>query len=168
MLLFFWTKPSKPPQVRILIVRRVIEQGKEMVFFRIIGPDDKRARISQIVPVSETSVPPSSMANVLETIKAEASGRVLASKLTAEPGRSFGERAPTGATVWKVRVTVRANVSTFRRLQLLPSAMLRMTRTAGSPLWKDIWITWDGFFDSWVFDSEPITNSVTSAGEVSK
>jgi hypothetical protein len=165
LVFVLWPKQSK---VRIEIIRRAFDAEKErdVVYFRIVGADGKWIRISQIDTVFDNNVPSSSMAGVIMAVRAKEEGRVLASILTDRDQKEFGRPSPAGATVWKMRVTLTTKMPIFKRLPLLPSTILR-TRRAGSPLWQGIRDMWNGW-DSWVIESEPITNAVASTSEVTK
>ena len=162
----FWPKKSDQPDVRIEIVRRAFKKVREVVFFRIVGADGKRIRFTQFVTVSDNDVPPSSLADSLKTAKADEEGRELASLLTVKDNKEFGKSSPIGGTVWKVRVTVMTKMPMLECLRLMPSAMLQMPKSAKNLSW--IWNRLDNSFDSWVIESDLITNSVAPAGEVTK
>jgi hypothetical protein len=50
------------------------------------------------------------MADIIEVVKAEEEGRVLASLLAARDKKEFGWPSPKGATVWKVRVRLTTKI----------------------------------------------------------
>jgi hypothetical protein len=181
----FWPKKSGP-HLRLKIVRRAIEQGKPVVFFRLDGDANLRILIHGVEKVAGAAVEgrydsPVVSKDVWGPLKQEW-GDVVGQDNFWAPSQSlhcafasqdFGVLALTDVPIWKLRVT--ATMSVPNRLGAFKAVptMWRVCRSNGRTLpqiAKVAWGMWSsgysGIFETNVFESDPVTNAVASAAEV--
>jgi hypothetical protein len=188
LALLFGPKNSKQPQVRLRIVRRLTEQGRPVVFFRLDGDANLRILIHGVEKVGGDSLEgrydsPVGSKDVWGPLMQEfgSAGQdnfwAPSHQLSQWPmvGRNFGVRALTDVPIWKLRVTATMSVpSHLGALEAMPT-MWSFCRSHGRTLSQIAGIAWHmgysgytGIFETNVIESDFITNGVASAAEVTK
>jgi hypothetical protein len=163
MVLLFPSKKSTQPLLQIKIVRRAIEGGKAVMFYRVEVSGHRRIQICNVLTVEEPND---------RTSRALLEGKQWISSTypenfpignPSECRREFGVLAPSKAPSWRLRLTVNVeNGSLRKRLYYMP-AMWRSLRRNGSSITEATWELRNAFgtFDSYVVESDPITNNFT-------
>jgi len=167
-VVLFWPRQSEYPRVRLKMVRRGIEQGKPVVFFRIDGTGDRRIQIALIAKISGnwdtlestvTCVPPTQATNFW------APSQVSPIMNVGIGRKEFGIIAPTNTSanplVWYLRAIVDVETARFDRLRQMRRAWSYL-KTTGKSFPKAVWAAWNWFYIENYEDlySDPITNSI--------
>lgn len=163
----FWPKQSDQPQVHLKIVNRAVEQGRQVVFFRVEGAGSRRIQIVWVgriigdwrtrcsLETDVTGVPPKPATNFWAPSQ-------VSPIMNLRSGRKeFGIMAPTNASVWQVRVIVNVDLPTWERVRAMPRTWSYMSRR-GMPFLSAASGAWNAFYDGGTQDlySDSITNSV--------
>jgi hypothetical protein len=146
LAIFCWPRDDKRP-VRLKITRRAIEQGKPVVFFRLVGANGRRIRITDVQRV----------VGALNDGPFEAPGIWTPTENFWSPSqewplldpkkgrREFGLCAPTNTQSWKVKVTVNVeNIGLGARLSNLRK-LWKPLRKCGSSFLRATWSAWGAF-----------------------
>jgi hypothetical protein len=167
----FWPKKSHQ-QLRLKVLRRGIEQGKPVAFFRVEGAQGRRIKIIDVKTVSgNTSEGPSSGSTgllgprVLRTNFWAGSSPMPMFDLRKARGE-FGVVAPTDAPNWTLRISVVMEGSSRFEFDFLETMLRTLSglRSMGLPLLDAARITWNGVYyaQQQAIESEPITNSAAA------
>jgi hypothetical protein len=179
LVFLFWPKQSGQPLVRLRIVRRTVEQGRSVAYFKIEVADSRVTRIVGVQRVSGDHVDDPFSSGSLEPTKCFwAASEVGPMGPMANPSRArkeFGVIAPQGALIWKVRVEIEsaAPSNQFERFKAIPRVW-RMFRGAHYSFSRALRATWGVFVNDPLYmnhlapmlqitESDLITNAVAPA-----
>jgi hypothetical protein len=155
----FWPEQPHQPMVALKIVRRAFEQGKEVVFFKVVVPDGRRIYINSVERVTADKTDrPFDDKSMKPTADFWAAHTPLMGPIgDPNKGRNeFGVVRPAGMPIWKLRVLVDLDV-TDPLMRLVAEIRTRwMLRRAP----KNITLTGFVCTCSTVVESGPITNAV--------
>jgi hypothetical protein len=182
----FWPEQPHQPMVALKIVRRAVEQGKPVVFFRLDGDANLEVLIHGVEKVTGTALDgrydsPVLSKDVWRAAKLEW-GEVIGQDNFWAPSqsshwafarRNFGVLALTNVPIWKLRVTATMSVpSRLGAFEAMPR-MFSFCRSNGRTLSEITRIAchmalsgYTGIFETNVIESDPITN--TTAPETLK
>jgi hypothetical protein len=156
-----WPKNAHRPLFRLAIVRRAEEQGKPVVFFRIVAADRRRFQITGVQRVyADRKDDPSQFPEGTYGFWAPSQAWPIGDPRKAQ--KEFGVLAPTNAPVWRLRVTLwMESPSAADRLNSM-RILYRMLRKRSIPIYNAAKTSWEGFYSigSEAVESDFITNSV--------
>jgi hypothetical protein len=169
LVFLFWPKQSDRPLVRLKIVRRAVEQGKPVVFFRVETADSRRIQIAMVAKIigdQRTGSVEYAVSGPLSKPKPAMNfwAPSQASPIMSLRSRrsEFGIVVPTNASIWRVQVTVFLDLPIWDRLRAMPSTWSYM-RKSGTPFPKAERAARNAFYYTHPQElySDPITNAVT-------
>lgn len=127
LVFLFWRQSAQP--LHIKVVRRAVEYGKPVAFFRVEGNGGRRILITEVERVMEDET---SVKDFL------LSSPFIALGSFGDPGKSrkeFSMPTPPQTRVWKLRVTVKAEMPISRRFKLELKTW-KMMRASGNSVWE--------------------------------
>jgi hypothetical protein len=166
---YAWPRNSEHPKVRLIVVRRTIEQGKPVVFFRLELADKRRIQIDKVKRVlfggaSDSPYEPSVQAANSFWAPSQSSPLNDPSK-----GRdTFGVLEPPNAESWKLRAWVSIVTPNQNKGIKGMRKIWWLARSRGKPFFETARLAWrlwlsvpSEIVENQMIVSSPITNAFT-------
>jgi hypothetical protein len=150
----FSSKQSNQPMLRLSIVRRAVEEGEPVVFFRVEANGGRRLLITNFERVMEDGTSVFRLSSPIIRLGPLGDPR--------ESRKEFKMPAPPQTRIWKLRITVRDEMPISRRFKL-ELEMWKTMRAMGKSVWDATRSALNVFYPdaSQVIESDPISNEVT-------
>jgi hypothetical protein len=162
---FLLPRQTIDPRLHLNVVRKTVEQGQPVFFFRVEGGTNRRIAISRLsrVTVENSNSWTLPSAHELDEFQGLVPPGPIHVPSTAREG--FGVFVPTNAATWKLFVEVDTeDLSPADRFRKMP-AFWKSMRKQGCSFCEATKVGWQSFFATglqFVY-SEPLTNSIPSS-----
>jgi hypothetical protein len=162
LVVLAWPRDAKQPLLHLVVVRRVTENGKPIVVFRVKVSDGRRIQITGATRIvnGETEAQ-----NRLDPtwggLWTLSHGSPLGNPATGR--NEFYVCEPTNSTVWQMRVYVSFEEPNFlKRVSYMPNMYRVMRKTLKEPALRATKVAWNTFYSvgQRQLDSDFITNTV--------
>lgn len=161
---FLWVLSPGEPEFRLKVVRQAIEQGKPVIFFKVVGGGPERIQLTDVERVAAgiTNGPFDEFSKPAKDFWAPSQTWPMGNPNVAR--KEFGIVAPTNTPVWKLLTMIYAEAPATERFKAMPR-LWRHLRKAGSSFPKATRDTWNAFYGGsrHLIESDLITNSVLKA-----
>ena len=155
----FWSKQSVQP-VRLKIVRRAFEQGKQVVFFRVEVADGRQIQIRWAEKVVGDKIELPFTPQPSGTVKPAIDFWSSTQAWPIVPGQEFGVVVPTSVATWKLRLIVHLDRPLPERFIGMPKTWISLVRK-GTPCKKAARLAWtSSLYRAEKLETDPITNAV--------